>query len=114
MSIGRWRDRITYQTRNVTNEAGVRKEAFVDSTPTRVPCCVETPFAQRVETMFGDRIRTEASHVITTRPRPGIKVKDRIVWHQSPTVDVVLEISGIQLVRDRTELVLAVTQKDGL
>lgn len=109
MIAGRLNARITLQ-RGVTVSDGGAATTTYSTTASRVPADVQTATASRVERLFGSRVTEVTSYVITVRSGFDIDMQDRLVWHQTATQDVTMEVVGIALTGPRKDVTVLLAE----
>lgn len=106
--IGTLTDRVSVQTRTLTNSGGQPVEAWT-TVLRRVPAAVVTSAGARVERVFGAQVQGETTHVVTLpAPEDDVPLSGQVVWH-SRHGDRTLAVVGKALEQDarRRVLVLA-------
>lgn len=106
--IGAYTERVTVQTRTLTNTGGQPVPTWANAL-TRIPARVETTAGARVERVFGAQVQAETSHVVTlAAPSDDVALTSQVIWH-SRHGDRTLAIVGKALAQDarRRELTLA-------
>jgi len=97
--IGTYTERITVQTRTVTNDGGQPVESWADSL-VRVAASVMTTAGARVERVFGAQVQGETTHVVALpAPSGDVALTSRVVWH-SRHGDRTLAIVGKAVMQD--------------
>jgi head-tail adaptor len=106
--IGKYTERISVQTRSITNVGGQPVEAWATDL-SRVAAQVETTAGAKVERVFGAQVQAETTHTVRmAMPTDDIPLTSRVLWH-SRHGDRTLAIVGKAVMQDaqRREVVLA-------
>lgn len=108
---GTFTERVSVQTRTLTNNGGVPVQAWTTALR-RIPAAVETTAGARVERVFGAQLQAETTHVVTVAaPEDDVALSSQVVWH-SRHGDRTLAIVGKALRQDaRTRLLTLACQE---
>lgn len=93
--IGALSERVTVQTRTITNNGGTPVETWADvAALTRVAARVTTAGAARVERILGGQVQGQTSHLVELpMPADDVALTSRVQWH-SRWGDRVLDVVG--------------------
>lgn len=103
--IGTLTERVSVQTRTLTNSGGTPVTAWT-TTLRRIPASVATSAGVRVERVFGAQVQGDTTHVVTmAAPTEDVALTAQVIWH-SRHGDRTLAIVGKVLQQDARARVL--------